>query len=137
MLKPGGTIVIATWCQREETPQTPFRWARVLCVIEGPGRLCRPAAGPGRLRCRRHASLLAVLGITRRCAAGAAGNTPPLVIRRTPLPPCCIAFYSERDQERLRFLYEEWAHPYFVSKEEYGRIMEVSSDSYRAGQGEG
>jgi hypothetical protein len=32
---------------------------------------------------------------------------------------------SERDQERLNFLYEEWAHPYFVSKEEYGRIMQV------------
>lgn len=55
VLKPGGTIVIATWCQRDETPATPF---------------------------------------------------------------------SENDKERLRFLYEEWAHPYFVSKEEYGRIME-------------
>ena len=32
---------------------------------------------------------------------------------------------SERDLERLRFLYEEWAHPFFGSKEEYGRIMEV------------
>lgn len=25
VLKPGGTLVIATWCQREETPETPFR----------------------------------------------------------------------------------------------------------------
>ena len=25
VLKPGGTLVIATWCQREETPATPFR----------------------------------------------------------------------------------------------------------------
>lgn len=57
VLKPGGTLVIATWCQRDETPETPF---------------------------------------------------------------------SERDQERLRFLYEEWAHPYFVSKEEYGRIMQAT-----------
>jgi MPBQ/MSBQ methyltransferase len=24
VLKPGGRIVIATWCQRDETPQTPF-----------------------------------------------------------------------------------------------------------------
>lgn len=38
-----------------------------------------------------------------------------------PVPAPC----SENDCERLRFLYEEWAHPYFVSKEEYGRIMEV------------
>ena len=25
VLKPGGTLVIATWCQREETPEAPFR----------------------------------------------------------------------------------------------------------------
>ena len=24
VLKPGGRIVIATWCQRDETPETPF-----------------------------------------------------------------------------------------------------------------
>lgn len=39
----------------------------------------------------------------------------------SPTPPA----FSESDKERLHFLYEEWAHPYFVSKEEYGRIMEV------------
>ncbi|KAK3284469.1 hypothetical protein CYMTET_6474 [Cymbomonas tetramitiformis] len=54
VLKPGGSIVIATWCQREE------------------------------------------------------GNSP----------------FTEDDKENLRFLYEEWAHPYFVSKEEYVRLME-------------
>jgi MPBQ/MSBQ methyltransferase len=53
VLKPGGTLVLATWCQREETPQAPL--------------------------------------------------TPS-------------------DAARLQFLYDEWAHPYFVSKEEYGRI---------------
>lgn len=53
VLKPGGTLVVATWCQREETPDTPF---------------------------------------------------------------------TEEDRRRLQFLYDEWAHPYFVSKEEYGRI---------------
>lgn len=57
VLKPGGTLVIATWCQREETPQTPF---------------------------------------------------------------------SEDEKERLRFLYEEWAHPFFVSIEEYERIMKAT-----------
>lgn len=30
VLKPGGTLVIATWCQREETPETPFRCAAVI-----------------------------------------------------------------------------------------------------------
>ena len=53
VLKPGGTIVIATWCQRE---------------------------------------------------------TPP-------------AFTAE-EEKNLKFLYEEWAHPYFVSIEEYCRLME-------------
>jgi MPBQ/MSBQ methyltransferase len=53
VLKPGGTIVIATWCQRE---------------------------------------------------------TPP-------------AFTAE-EEANLKFLYEEWAHPYFVSIEEYVRLME-------------
>jgi MPBQ/MSBQ methyltransferase len=59
VLKPGGTLVIATWCQREETPQKPF---------------------------------------------------------------------SEDDKARLQFLYDEWAHPYFVSKEEYGRIAAKSGN---------
>jgi len=53
VLKPGGTIVIATWCQRE----------------------CPPA-------------------------------------------------FNEEEEKNLKFLYEEWAHPYFVSIEEYVRLME-------------
>jgi len=55
VLKPGGTLVIATWCQREETPETPF---------------------------------------------------------------------SDDEKEQLKFLYEEWAHPYFVSVEEYERLLQ-------------
>ncbi|KXZ49093.1 hypothetical protein GPECTOR_23g25 [Gonium pectorale] len=54
VLKPGGTLVIACWCQREETPETPF---------------------------------------------------------------------SAQDKEDLQFLYDEWAHPYFISIEEFGRLM--------------
>ncbi len=53
----GGHIVIATWCQREESPDRPF----------------------------------------------------------TP-----------KDKAALQFLYDEWAHPYFVSVQEYGRLLEVS-----------
>ena len=68
-LKPGGTLVIATWCQRE-------------------------AAGEG----------------GADADAAAAGVAPP--------PPLSA---SERD--RLQFLYDEWAHPYFVSVEEYGRML--------------
>lgn len=55
VLKPGGTLVIATWCQRDETAENPL---------------------------------------------------------------------TETDQERLQFLYDEWAHPYFISKEDYGRICQ-------------
>ena len=52
----GGHIVIATWCQREESPDKPL----------------------------------------------------------TP-----------KDKAALQFLYDEWAHPYFVSVQEYGRLLEV------------
>ena len=53
VLKPGGTIVIATWCQRETPPE-----------------------------------------------------------------------FTPQEEANLKFLYEEWAHPYFVSIEEYVRLME-------------
>jgi len=53
VLKPGGTMVVATWCQRETPPE-----------------------------------------------------------------------FSAEEQSDLTFLYEEWAHPYFVSIEEYVRLME-------------
>ena len=51
VLKPGGTIVIATWCQRETPPE-----------------------------------------------------------------------FTPEEEANLKFLYEEWAHPYFVSIEEYVRL---------------
>mmetsp|Transcript_14789 Transcript_14789/g.50410 ORF Transcript_14789/g.50410 Transcript_14789/m.50410 type:complete len:422 (+) Transcript_14789:120-1385(+) len=50
VLKPGGTLVIATWCQRETPPE-----------------------------------------------------------------------FTESEKDKLKFLYEEWAHPYFISIEEYER----------------
>ena len=56
MLKPGGTLVIACWCQREETPDKPF------------------------------------------------GDT---------------------EKRQLQFLYDEWAHPYFISIQEFERLMKV------------
>jgi hypothetical protein len=56
VLKPGGTMVIACWCQREETPDNPF---------------------------------------------------------------------SEKDKADLKFLYDEWAHPYFISIQEFERLMLV------------
>jgi MPBQ/MSBQ methyltransferase len=56
VLKPGGHLVIACWCQREETPERPL---------------------------------------------------------------------SAEDKANLQFLYEEWAHPYFISIQEFCRLMEV------------
>lgn len=53
----GGQLVIATWCQREETPTTPL---------------------------------------------------------------------TQKDRADLQFLYDEWTHPHFISKEAYSRLMEVS-----------
>ena len=32
---------------------------------------------------------------------------------------------TKEDKERLQFLYDEWAHPFFISIEEFGRLMEV------------
>ncbi|KAG1676388.1 hypothetical protein FOA52_001183 [Chlamydomonas sp. UWO 241] len=55
VLKPGGTLVIACWCQREETPAAPF---------------------------------------------------------------------SASEKQQLQFLYDEWAHPYFISIQEFVRLME-------------
>ena len=52
----GGQIVIATWCQREETPDNPL---------------------------------------------------------------------TEKDKADLQFLYDEWTHPHFISKEGYSRLMQV------------
>ena len=34
--------------------------------------------------------------------------------------------FSEADRAALQFLYDEWAHPYFVSVQHYGRLLEVS-----------
>lgn len=56
VLKPGGTLVLACWCQRDADP-------------------------------------------TR--------NAPPL---------------TDTDKENLRFLCEEWAHPYFISIEDFGQL---------------
>ena len=53
VLKPGGTIVIATWCQRETPPE-----------------------------------------------------------------------FTDTEKANLKFLYEEWAHPYFISIEEYASLVE-------------
>jgi hypothetical protein len=32
---------------------------------------------------------------------------------------------SPTEQEELNFLYEEWAHPFFISIQEFCRLMEV------------
>lgn len=32
--------------------------------------------------------------------------------------------FDKKDKRDLQFLYEEWTHPYFVSKEEFGKLIE-------------
>lgn len=56
VLKPGGSLVIACWCQREETPENPI---------------------------------------------------------------------TDAERQELQFLYDEWAHPYFISIQEFCRLMQV------------
>ena len=62
VLKPGGKIVIATWCQRETPPE-----------------------------------------------------------------------FTEKEKSNLQFLYEEWAHPYFISYEEYERLLQGTGAMARTG----
>lgn len=64
VLKPGGKIVIATWCQRDETPV---------------------AGGP----------------------------------------------FTNRERKMLDFLYAEWTHPYFISIEDYKKLM-LGTGSYES-----
>ena len=33
--------------------------------------------------------------------------------------------FTARERAALHFLYDEWAHPFFVSVQEYGRLLEV------------
>lgn len=37
------------------------------------------------------------------------------------------------EKEQLQFLYDEWAHPYFISNLEFGRLMEVTSQTNQTG----
>jgi hypothetical protein len=44
---------------------------------------------------------------------------------------------SPEDKEKLRFLYEEWAHPFFISIQEFCRIMSVRARGVVEGGGRG
>lgn len=61
--------------------------------------------------------------------------TPPAPPFPTLLPTCFARLRSEDDKVRLQYLYDEWAHPYFVSIEEYERIMKVGGGGDWAGLG--
>lgn len=39
---------------------------------------------------------------------------------------------SSVEKDQLQFLYDEWAHPYFISNLEFGRLMEVTSSKQQA-----
>jgi MPBQ/MSBQ methyltransferase len=73
VLKPGGKLMIATWCQRDN-PET------VATAESAPGDLAKGGSN--------------------------------------------LAGFTDTEKERLDFLYREWAHPYFISYEEYGRLAE-------------
>lgn len=32
--------------------------------------------------------------------------------------------FTQKDKDDLQFLYDEWAHPFFISKEEFVRLMD-------------
>ena len=45
--------------------------------------------------------------------------------------------HSPGDKARLQFLYDEWAHPYFISKEAYGDLVKVGFGGGGGGGGGG
>jgi hypothetical protein len=49
-------------------------------------------------------------------------HTVSLVTLVTPGPCGCRPF-TEKERGDLQFLYDEWAHPFFISKEEFVRLM--------------
>lgn len=62
----------------------------------------------------------------------------PALCPTAPVPQMVIACWCQREagvngaaplssqeQQELNFLYEEWAHPFFISMQEFCRLMEV------------
>jgi MPBQ/MSBQ methyltransferase len=93
VLKPGGTLVIACWCQVRGGCASHVPAPSPNCVGVGRVAHCAPLTA---------ASLFA-----------------PLQREGTPQAPL-----SDQEKKELQFLYDEWAHPYFISIQEFGRIME-------------
>ena len=75
VLKPGGRLIIATWCQRDNL------------------------------------DALKASGASEEAMANAYEN---------------LVGFTDEEKSRLDFLYREWAHPYFISYEEYARVCERS-----------
>ena len=48
---------------------------------------------------------------------------PPRKLQQNRRNENCVLF-----QDKLQFLYDEWAHPYFISKEEYARLLEGTGE---------
>ena len=59
-----------------------------------------------------------------REAAGEGGADAAAAAAGASLPPPL----SDSERARLQFLYDEWAHPYFVSVEEYGRMLSATGE---------
>jgi MPBQ/MSBQ methyltransferase len=108
VLKPGGTLVIATWCQREAGPSNPItpdeqKKLDFLCAPLSPHH-------PDSLQRTR-----------RRVDADASAAAAPV---------CCARWARGLRRSgggRATFFvrrYEEWAHPYFISYQEYERIAD-------------
>jgi hypothetical protein len=38
--------------------------------------------------------------------------------------------FTEKEKNDLQFLYDEWAHPYFISYQEFARLMQVCARAW-------
>ena len=88
-------------------------------------------AGPVPARPSAHVALPYFCGSSAAPPCLPANPSPPASSCCWPPPPSrphrphCRPF-TPQDKEDLQFLYDEWAHPYFISIAEFGRLMNVS-----------
>lgn len=94
VLKPGGKLAVATWCQREETATHPLTTDDKANL-----QVTSPAIAPTAMPYGKATRELSPGGWGRRCTDATRNGV-------------------------LQFLYDEWAHPHFISFEEYARIMD-------------
>ncbi len=93
VLKPGGKLVVATWCQRDD---------RLVPFSDEVGDICY---------CHAHC----------HCHTHCHTHYHTLTLTLTVTISVTVSFAKER--KILNFLYSEWTHPHFISIQKYEELM--------------